>query len=114
MTRTFIELPLFRKKWKDLGLTDTDLRRLQEQILADPKNSPVIQGTGGLRKMRFAFEHRGKSGSTRVIYVDFEVYEKVFLITAYAKDEKDNLSQAERNELRQLISILEIQLEENS
>ncbi len=113
MTRTFVELPIFQKKWKDLGLTDSDLRRLQEELLADPKIGAVMQRTGGIRKMRFAFEQRGKSGSVRVIYVDFEVYEKIFLITAYPKNEKDNLTQAERNELRQMICILEKQLEEN-
>ena len=63
--------------------------------------------------MRFAFEDRGKSGSVRVIYVDFEVYEKIFLITAYSKDEKDNLTKGERNEIRQMIAILEEQLEQN-
>ena len=42
MTRTFIELPLFRSKWKDLGLDDSDLRRLQEEILADPKIGSVM------------------------------------------------------------------------
>lgn len=113
MTRTFVELPLFRSKWKDLGLNDNDLRRLQEEILADPKIGSVMQGTGGIRKMRFSFEHRGKSGSIRVIYIDFEVYEKIYLITAYPKNEKDNLTAAERNELKQLVSILERQLNEN-
>ena len=44
--------------------------------------------------------------------LDFEVYEKIFLITAYPKSEKDNLTQAERNELKQLVEILERQLEE--
>ena len=113
MTRSFIELPLFRSKWKSLGLTDDDLRRLQEQILADPKIGDVMQGTGGVRKMHFAFEHRGKSGSIRVIYIDFEVYEKIFLITAYPKNEKDNLTKSECNEIRQLIGILEEQLKQN-
>ena len=63
--------------------------------------------------MRFAFEHRGKSGSIRVIYIDFEVYEKIFLITAYPKNEKDNLTKSECNEIRQLIGILEEQLKQN-
>lgn len=72
-----------------------------------------MQETGGIRKMRFAFEKRGKSGSVRVIYVDFEVYEKIFLITAYPKNEKESLTQAERNELKQMIHILEQQLKEN-
>ena len=113
MTRAFIELPLFLSKWKNLGLNDEDLRRLQMELLADPKVGAVMQGTGGVRKMRFAFEDRGKSGSVRVIYIDFEVYEKIYLITAYSKNEKDNLSDSERKELRQLIGILEKQLEES-
>ena len=114
MTRLFVELPIFRSKWKNMGLTDDDLKRLQEELLADPKIGAVMRGTGGIRKMRFAFEQRGKSGSVRVIYVDFEVYEKIFLITAYPKNEKDNLTAAERNELKQMIHILEEQLKENS
>ncbi len=72
-----------------------------------------MRGTGGVRKMRFAFEDRGKSGSARVIYVDFEVYEKIYLITAYPKNEKDNLSAQERNEIHRLIDILKAQLAEN-
>ena len=111
MTRIFVELPIFRSRWKDLGLNDFDLRRLQEELLADPKIGDVMRKTGGIRKMRFAFEKKGKSGSVRVIYVDFEVYEKIFLLTAYAKNEKDNLSDAE---LKQLIKVLEDQLKENA
>lgn len=114
MTREFIELPMFRTKWKLLGFNDGDLRRLQEEILCDPKVGSVMKGTGGVRKMRFAFEDKGKSGSARVIYVDFEIYEKIFLITAYSKNEKDNLTAEERNDLKQVISILEKQLEESS
>lgn len=110
MTRTFVELPLFRSKWKSLGLNDDDLKRLQEQILLDPKTGSVMKDTGGIRKMRFAFEHRGKSGGVRVIYIDFEVYEKIYLLTAYPKNEKDNLTKAERNELRELVKVLENQL----
>lgn len=110
MTRIFVELPTFRTVWKELGLTDRDLRRLQEDLLANPKAGNVMQGTGGIRKMRFAFENRGKSGSIRVIYVDFETYGKLYLLTAYPKNVKDNLSKAERNDLKQLVEILEHEL----
>lgn len=96
------------------GLNDDDLKRLQEELLADPKVGAVMRGTGGVRKMRFAFEQKGKSGSVRVIYVDFEVYEKIFLITAYPKNEKDNLTDSERNEIKQMIHALEEQLKENT
>lgn len=114
MTRIFVELPSFRKEWKAMGLTDDDLRRLQEELLNDPKVGKVMRETGGVRKMRFAFEAQGKSGSVRVIYVDFEVYKKLYLLTAYPKNEKDNLSKAERNTLKQLVGVLEQQLEGTS
>ena len=114
MTRVFVELPSFRSDWKALGLTDSDLRRLQEELLANPKTGNAIQGPGGVRKMRFAFENRGKSGSVRIIYVDFEIHEKLYLLTAYPKSEKDNLTKAERNELKKLVEILANELDRKS
>ena len=114
MKRSFIELPIFKSRWEALGLNEEDLLRLQIELLADPKVGDVMQGTGGVRKMRFAFEHRGKSGGVRVIYVDFEVYEKIYLLTAYIKNEKDNLTKKERSEIKQLIEVLEQQLRDHS
>lgn len=111
MTRTFVELPSFRREWLSMGLNDEDLKRLQIELLANPALGAVMIGTGGVRKMRFAFEHRGKSGSVRVIYVDFEIKEKLYLLTAYPKTEKDNLTKAERNELKQLVELLGNQLD---
>ena len=101
MQRTFIILPEFDKNWKSMGLSDEDLRRLENLILQDPEAGALMQGTGGLRKLRFAFENRGKSGSARVLR------ETVFLITAYPKNEKENLSKAERNNIRKVIECLE-------
>lgn len=97
MTRTFIQVAEFTKNWEHIGLTDDDLRRLELEILKNPKVGPVIPGTGKLRKMRFAFQNEGKSGSTRVCYVDFVVQETIYLITVYPKNMKDNLSKAECN-----------------
>ena len=114
MKRSFIELPIFKSRWEALGLNEKDLLRLQRELLADPKAGDVMQGTGGVRKMRFAFEHRGKSGGVRVIYVDFEVYEKIYLLTAYIKNEKDDLTKKERSEIKQLIEVLEQQLRDHS
>ena len=56
MTRLFVELPSFRNDWRALGLADGDLRRLQEELLTDPQAGRVMQGTGGIRKIRFAYE----------------------------------------------------------
>ncbi len=114
MKRSFIELPIFKSRWEALGLNEKDLLRLQVELHADPKAGDVMQGTGGVRKMRFAFEHRGKSGGVRVIYVDFEVYEKIYLLTAYTKNEKDDLTKKERSEIKQLIEVLEQQLRDHS
>ncbi|MBQ5989384.1 MAG: type II toxin-antitoxin system RelE/ParE family toxin [Oscillospiraceae bacterium] len=107
MTRTFIMTQEFDKNWKAMGLTDDDLKSLQEELIFNPAKGDVIQGTGGLRKLRIAFEGRGKSGSGRVCYVDFVVYEKIYLITAYPKNEKENLSKAERNAIATVIRQLE-------
>ncbi len=107
MTREFVMMPEFDKRWKELGLSDADLKTLQEELTVNPVKGDVIQGTGGLRKIRFAFEDRGKGGSVRVCYVDFLVYERIYLITAYSKNEKDNLSKSERNEIRKLVKLLE-------
>ena len=90
-----------------LGLTDIDLNHLQHELIIDPQKGAVMPGTGGLRKLRFAFENRGKSGSLRVVYVDFVVYEKIYFVTAYPKSEKDNLSQEERNIIKKMIADME-------
>lgn len=68
MTRTFIEVPLFSKRWLEIGLTDDDLLQLQIMLLKDPESGPVIEGTGGIRKVRFPLDNRGKSGSVRVLH----------------------------------------------
>lgn len=108
MKREFVMPPEFDKCWKDIGLTDNDLKRLQSELLLNPQVGCVIQGTGGLRKMRFAFENKGKSGSIRVVYVDFVIYEKIYLISAYTKSEKENLTKAECNQIKTQIEHLEL------
>jgi len=100
-------MPEFERQWQKLGLDDNDLRQLQEMLLQNPKAGKVIRGTKGLRKMRIAFEQRGKSGSGRVAYVDFTVHGMVYLITAYSKKDKDNLSKEERNAIAKMIIKLE-------
>lgn len=106
MTREFIILPEFEKCWKEIGLTDRELKALQEELTVNPLRGDVIRGTGGLRKMRIAIEGRGKSSSARVCYVDFAVYERIYLITAYTKNNKENLTDKECNEIKKLIELL--------
>ncbi len=100
-------LPEFDRQWKSMGFSEENLRTLQEELTLNPTKGAVMQGTGGLRKIRVAFDGRGKSGSARVCYVDFAVYEKIYLITAYPKNVQDNLSSAEQNAIKKLIKKLE-------
>ena len=113
MTRTFIEVPLFTRRWKEIGLNDNDLLRLQIMLLKDPQSGPVMEGTGGIRKVRFPIENRGKSGSIRVCYTDFEEYEVTYLITAFTKSEQENLTDEEKNVLKKLVKSLRMEAENN-
>lgn len=107
MTRSFILTAPFERQWKNMDLTDEELRQLEIDILKNPKLYPVILGTGRLRKMRFAFEGRGKSGGIRILYVDFEEVKLIYLIGAYPKSEKENLTTTERNLMRKVIDEIE-------
>ncbi len=96
---SFLHLDVFDEEWSDLGLGDDDLRELQGAILASPERSPVVRGTGGLRKIRFApsREARGKRGAYRVGYVRFREFGFILLVTVWGKSEKSNLSASDRN-----------------
>lgn len=111
MTREFIMTPEFDKVWAKLGLTDDDLKSFQEEILLNPKAGVVIQGTGGLRKMRFAL-NSGKSSGIRVLYVDFVQLEETYLISAYSKNKKSNLSISEKTTIKKMIELLKISADE--
>lgn len=101
----FIELRGFSDDWKRLGLDDDDLLGLQVAIMAGPRQPPVVAGTDGLRKIRFAPRRwkTGKSGAVRVGYVYFEEFGIVLLVVAYAKNEQDDLSASEKRAIRDLI-----------
>lgn len=108
MTRTFIEVPMFTKKWHSLGLTDNNLKDLQNELLKNPKAGDVIKGTGGLRKIRIPMENKGKGirGGARVIYVDIELKETIYFVNVYAKDEQDDLTEEEKKAFKAVVKIL--------
>lgn len=113
MKREFIETPSFTKKWYALGFDDDDLAELQQYLIKNPDAGSTIVGTGGLRKIRYAFEGRGKSGSARVCYVDFAAFEKNYLIQVFSKDEKQNLNDSEKNSIKKLVRILKKEADKN-
>jgi len=105
--REFIRMLEFEKCWKNIGLTEDDIAELENFLCINPQSGDIMEGTGGLRKLRWALPNRGKKGSIRVVYVDFVYYERIYLISAYPKKEKDNLTKEERNEIKKIIKLLE-------
>ena len=104
--RTFIETPSFSKKWTHYGFTDEDLRLLENILLKNPKEGDAIQGTGGVRKIRIPMNDYGKRGGGRVIYIDIELKEKIYLLDIYVKSEKINLTEQEKILLKRLANAL--------
>jgi len=84
-------------------------QELEESIAAEPEGHPLIPGTGEFRKARRRRPGGGKSGGVRVIYYFMIRPDVVFLADLYAKNEKENLTHAERNQLQKIAS--EIQRE---
>jgi len=107
VTREFVYLPSFEKEWKSLGFSFEEFTKLENYLLEHSQLPPVIAGTGGLRKLRWTIPGKGKRGGSRVIYIDFVAFSKIYLITAYPKSQKDNLTNAEKSSLKTLVKTLE-------
>nr|MDC2856015.1 type II toxin-antitoxin system RelE/ParE family toxin [Ningiella sp. W23] len=67
MKSLFVESSIF-EKYRELYLSDDEYRLFQADLMVNPKQGDVIQGTGGLRKVRVASKGKGKRGGSRVIY----------------------------------------------
>lgn len=108
----FIELKSFTKSWDELFADDEDsLEKLQVMIMCAPKQFPVVGGTDGLRKMRFARDGGGKSGGFRVCYVYFEQFFTVLLILVYSKNESDDIPDALLRPINTAIATIQMELQ---
>ena len=104
MKAIFVELPAFERHRADY-LDDEAFRALQQLLLARPEIGDLMPGTGGLRKLRFADERRGKGkrGGLRVIYFWWDEGLQFWLFTLYDKGELDDLDAGQRRQLRSRI-----------
>lgn len=102
MKAVFIELPAFERQRADY-LDDDGFRHLQQTLMANPVAGDVIQGTGGLRKLRFGDARRtkGKRGGLRVIYYFWTGGPEFWLFTVYDKDEAADLTTRQRALLKE-------------
>ena len=90
----FIETTLF---------TDNEYRKLQNFLIEQPEAGDLIQGTGGLRKLRWSMSGKGKKGGIRVIYYWKMSEEHIYLFTLYAKNEMLDLSSDEKKTLKKIL-----------
>ncbi|MBM4328808.1 MAG: hypothetical protein FJ118_16800 [Deltaproteobacteria bacterium] len=98
----FIETSVFTRQLTDL-LSEDEYKELQTFLADRPDAGPIIRGTGGLRKVRWGSESRGKSGSVRVIYYWGVAEDRIFLLLMYRKGEQDDLTPAQRKILRRIV-----------
>ncbi len=96
---TVVETPQYIKASESI-FTQYERADIVDMVAADPECGDVMEGTGGFRKARVGRAGMGKRGGARVIYILRNKEFPVFLIAAYAKNEKGNLTKKERNDLR--------------
>jgi hypothetical protein len=110
MRLTFIQTTTFASRWRQFRLTDEDLQALEQQLMKQPDAGDVMQGTGGLRKVRFAppSSRTGKSGAFRVGYVYFRTAEAIVLLVIFAKSDQASLNAAEKARFKKVIESLRV------
>lgn len=102
---TVVETPVFLARAKS-RLTDGEREALVRFVARYPTAGAVIEGTGGVRKVRFAAGERGKRGSVRVVYYYRNEAMPVFLLSVYSKNEHATVPEAQRRELTRLVRLL--------
>jgi hypothetical protein len=99
--QTVVETPTYLKAAEKL-FSEEEREGIVATVSSNPQCGDVIQGTGGFRKVRVGRAGMGKRGGARVVYILRNESFPIFLIAAYAKNEKENLTKAERNELAKM------------
>ena len=102
---TVVETPEFIS-WAKKLLTDEEREELIGYLAYNPAAGDVVPGAGGIRKLRWKLSGRGKRGGARVIYFVHGASVPLFLLTAFAKNERLDLSRADRNHFQRLTKLL--------
>jgi hypothetical protein len=102
---TIVETPEFIRRIDRL-MDDDERAALILYLAGNPTAGDLIPGTGGVRKLRWGLEGRGKRGGARIIHFFHNEQLPLFLLTAFAKNERVDLSQADRNSFRSLTKLL--------
>jgi len=97
-----IETRVFTRRIKEV-MSDDQYMELQEALVNRPDVGPVIQGTGGLRKLRWNIKNKGKSGGVRAIYYWMANDEQIYMLYAYLKSEQENLTSEQKKALKRIV-----------
>lgn len=103
--QTIVELPEYLRRSAKL-LSASERHSIINYLASHPASGDIMQGTGGVRKLRWSAHGKGKSGGVRIIYYFHNKSMPLFLLTLFAKGEKANLSKAQRNELAKFTPLL--------
>lgn len=103
--QTIVELPEYLRQASRL-LDEAEQKDIVDYLAEHPKAGDILQGTGGIRKLRWSRGSRGKSGGVRVVYYYHDERIPLYVLTVFGKGEQANLSKAERNELAHFVEIL--------
>lgn len=104
--QTVVETIGYLADAKSAGLSDEEREDVVSFIAANPEAGDLIVGTGGARKVRFRGRGKGKSGGYRVITYFGGGGLPVFLLNVFAKGDRADLSQKQRNVLRGILTKL--------
>jgi hypothetical protein len=103
--QTLVPIGTFEGKARGL-LGKAGFDDMLEFLARRPKAGRIIQGTGGLRKVRIAQAGKGKSGSTRVIYYYHNEDKPILLLLIYAKADKENMTNAQKAQLKKHVDAI--------
>ncbi len=101
-----VETPIYLADAKAAGVTEDERTAIVNAIAADPEAGDIIPGTGGVRKVRVGGKGKGKSGGYRVITYVTTPDIPVFLLALVSKGQRADISQAQRNALRGIVTTL--------
>jgi hypothetical protein len=102
---TFVETSVFTRKIAGI-LDDESYAEFQQDLARNPEKGPVIEGTGGLRKIRWKLPGKGKSGGIRIIYLYLKLRGCIYLVFVFTKDESDNLTASQKTDLKKLVEAI--------
>ena len=97
-----VETPIFTKLISQI-MSDDEYKELQEALIIKPDLGVVIKNSGGLRKVRWSVDGRGKRGGVRIIYYWMTENEQLYMMYIFPKNTQENLTDAQTKALRQIV-----------